>query len=304
WLRSPADVVILGTPSWWTPVRLTAALISALVVLLLAGAWISALSRAVRRRTERIEEMMRLHRDTELEFQAALRERQRLAADLHDGLQQMIAGATFRLEAAVDQLPEISPEAAEELTAARRALLHTQTGLRDCVWGLRNVEEGPHDFAGLLRHAVGSIEHWPGGSVRVETQGEPVELSRDVMGNLLLLMQEGVANAFRHGQAAEVLVSLEYGDEELELRIEDNGRGFIVSAAPGTKKGHFGLEGMRERMQRLGGTVQIASKPGSGTRITVRLPLGKARATTLPSAHTLAVNDGSLLLPVPAPAEA
>lgn len=271
WLRSLEDVRVLTVPSWWTSQRLTVALVATLLVLLLAAGWIAALRRAVRLRAKRVEEVMRLHRDSELEYQATVRERQRLAADLHDGLQQMIAGATFRLEAAVDQLPAIPPEAQEELTAARRALLHTQTELRDCLWGLRNVEEGPGDFAALLRHAVGSIEHWPGGSVIVDSKGEPFELSRDVMGNLLLLMQEAVGNAFRHGHARLVRVELQYDKEGLELRIEDDGEGFTPALALGTREGHFGLEGMRERMRRLRGSVEITSAPGRGACVRARI---------------------------------
>ncbi len=304
WLRDVDDVQVLSTPSWWTSTRLTAALISALVVLLLAAAWISALRRAVRRRTEKLEEMMRLHRNSELEYEAALKERQRLAADLHDGLQQMIAGAAFRLEAAVDQLPDITEDAEEELTAARRAILHTQSGLRDFLWGLRHVEDGPHDFAGLLRHAVNSMEHLPGAQVAVQSSGTPVELSRDVMGNLLLLMQEAVANAFHHGQATQVEVTLDYCSDFLELRIMDNGRGFDVATVPGTREGHFGLVGMKERMQRLGGTLHLYSTPGSGTCVTVRLPLGRARATVAASAAAVVETDATSISaeePSPAP---
>lgn len=253
---------------------------------------------------------MRLHRNSELEYEAALKERQRLAADLHDGLQQMIAGAAFRLEAAVDQLPDITEDAEEELTAARRAILHTQSGLRDFLWGLRHVEDGPHDFAGLLRHAVNSMEHLPGAQVAVQSSGTPVELSRDVMGNLLLLMQEAVANAFHHGQAGGVEVTLDYCSDFLELRIMDNGRGFDVATVPGTREGHFGLVGMKERMQRLGGTLHLYSTPGSGTCVTVRLPLGRARATVAAAAaasvvETVATSPSEsdptpLLLPKPA----
>lgn len=278
WLRTPADVRVVHTPSWWTSPRLAGALVVALLVLLAAGGWIFALRRAVRFRTARLEEVMRLHRNSELEFQAAIQERLRLAADLHDGLQQMIAGAAFRLEAAVDQLPDIPSEAQEELVAARRALLHTQTGLRDCLWGLRNLDEGPDDFTALLRHAVSSIEHWQGSSVVVESQGEPFELSRDVMGNLLLLMQEAVGNAFQHGQASLVHVELDYGPDGLEMRIDDDGVGFEPDSALGTREGHFGLQGMRERMRRLGGVIDIVSAPGHGTRVRVYMSRASAGA--------------------------
>jgi len=279
WLRTPGDVHVLHSPPWWTSTRLAGALVFALLVLLVAGGWIFALRRAVLLRTKRLEEVMRLHRNSELEFHAASQERLRLAADLHDGLQQMIAGAAFRLEAAVDQLPDIPPEAQEELVAARRALLHTQTGLRDCLWGLRNLDEGPDDFTALLRHAVNSIEHWPGSGVVVDSQGQPFELSRDVMGNLLLLMQEAVGNAFRHGQAGLVHVQLDYGPDGLEMIIDDDGLGFEPDAALGTREGHFGLQGMRERMQRLGGAMEVVSAPGHGTRVRAYIPRANAGAT-------------------------
>ncbi len=279
WLRSPRDILILHTPSWWTSSRLTVALVAALLVLGAASAWITALRRAVRVRTKRLEEVMRRHRDSELEFRAARQERQRLAADLHDGLQQMIAGATYRLEAAVDQMPDVPPEAQEELTAARRALLHTQTGLRDCLWGLQSVDEGPGDFAALLRHAVNSNEHWTGGTVVVQSKGDPFELSRDVMGNLLLLMQEAVANALQHGHAGRVSVELDYDAAGLDMRIQDDGVGFEVAKALGTREGHFGLQGMRERMRRLGGVIEIASTPEHGTRVHVHLSRASAKAS-------------------------
>lgn len=288
WLRTPGDVHVLHSPPWWTSTRLAGALVVALVVLLVAGGWIFALRRAVRLRTARLEEVMRLHRNSELEFQAATQERLRLAGDLHDGLQQMLAGAAFRLEAAVDQLPDIPPEAQEELVAARRALLHTQAGLRDTLWGLRNLDEGPDDFTSLLRHAVSSIEHWPGSSVTVDSQGEPFELSRDVMGNLLLLMQEAVSNSLRHGQATLVHVQLEYGAEGLEMRIDDDGIGFEPETALGTREGHFGLQGMRERMRRLGGAMDIVSATGHGTRVRAYIPRAHAGAT---DSGQIAVHD-------------
>ena len=271
WLRGPEDLKVLRAPSWWDSTRLTIALSALSFVLVGALTWVSALQRSVRRRTQRLEEVMRRHRDSEISFQAVTAERQRLAVDLHDGLQQMIAGAAFRLEAAMAQMGDVSPAAQEQFTAARKALVGTQTGLHDCLWGLREVVEGPGDFAALLRHAAVSMDHWPPEAVVVETHGEIFTLSRDVMGSLLMLMQEAVGNAFKHGQATHVRLILNYDATGLEMRIEDDGLGFDPATAPSTKEGHFGLEGMRQRMQWLGGTVEITSAPGHGTLVRIHL---------------------------------
>ncbi len=291
-LRGAGDVTVLQAPSWWTPARLAAALLGSGAVLAAALAWILALRRALRRRTTRLEEVMRTHRDSELEFKAAQHERQRLAADMHDGLQQLIAGAAFRLEAAVAHLAEIPPAVQEQLTAARGALLRTQEGLRDCVWGLRHVEEGPGEFAALLEHAAASMDHWPRGAVTVRVAGAPFALSRHVMGSLLMLMQEAVGNALRHGRARSVAVRLDYRDDALAMAVADDGAGFEPHAAPGTAAGHFGLESMRHRMSWLGGGVEIASAPGAGATVTIRLPRARAQAADAPAPATSVVTEG------------
>ena len=92
------------------------------------------------------------------------------------------------------------------------------------------------------------------------------------MGNLLLLVQEAVGNALRHGRAKRVRVILAYDAEGLEVTIEDDGCGFDPAAVTGIREGHFGLAGMRERMSRLGGSLKIRSAPGQGAGIEIRIP--------------------------------
>ena len=282
WLRSPQDVRVLSVPSWWTPQRLTMALSGVAAVLVLAMGWNFALRRLLLKRSLLLEEVMREHRNSELEFQGAQHERRRLASDLHDGLQQLMAGAAYRMEAAVAHLGEIPPVVEEQLTAARRALVRSQTGLREALWGLQHMEEDADDFVALLRHAVGTVEHWPAGAVSVTGQGEPFPVSRKVMGSLLLLMQETVGNAFKHGGAKQVRVSLVYDPEFLEMRIDDDGCGFSPDQAPGPRAGHFGLESLRLRMKWLGGSVEIRSSPGEGTTVTCTVPKPLALASDPP----------------------
>jgi signal transduction histidine kinase len=276
WLRSPEDVRVLQKPSWWSSQHLTMALLASLFAFLIVFIWGFTLRRSLRLRAARLENVMSHHRDAELEFHSAQQERHRLAVNLHDGLQQMIAGAAFRLEAAEAQLGDISPAAQEQLTAARHAIVGTQTGLRDCLWGLRQMAGELDDFAALLRHAAGTMDHWPPEAVLVESTGETFALSRDVMGSLLLLMQEAVGNAFRHGRATRVCLFLHYSITGFEMRIKDDGQGFALSSVPDIRLGHFGLEGMRQRMRWLGGSVEITSEMGIGTQVCIRLSRSQA----------------------------
>jgi signal transduction histidine kinase len=289
WLRSPQDIRVLSVPSWWTPQRLTMALSGVAAVLVLAMGWNFALRRLLMKRSLLLEEVMREHRDSELEFQGAQQERRRLASDLHDGLQQLMAGAAYRMEAAVAHLGDIPAVVEEQLTAARRALVRSQVGLREALWGLQHMEEDSDDFVALLRHAVGTVEHWPAGAVSVTGRGEPFPVSRKVMGSLLLLMQETVGNAFKHGAARQVRVSLVYDPEYLEMRIDDDGSGFSPDQVPGPREGHFGLESIRLRMKWLGGSVEVRSAPGEGTSILCALPKPLALAVNL----TGSSGDGS-----------
>lgn len=280
-LRTAQDVRVLQAAPWWTPARLAVAIGVLGAVLVAAIGWILSLRRSLRLRTKRLEEVMRLHRNAELEYQAVHQERRRLAADMHDGLQQLLAGAAFRLEAANARLAGADPAVATQLSAARDALLRTQNGLRDCLWGLRHVdqaEDGPRQFAGLLERAAAAMEHWPRGALTVTIAGEPYALSRHVMGSLLLLMQEAVGNAFKHGAAKTIRITLYYTPNEFAMELIDDGTGFDATAVSGTNDGHYGLESMRHRMRWLGGDAAITSRPGVGTTVSVHLPRTQAQS--------------------------
>lgn len=272
WLRSPTDIAVLRTPSWWTPLRLSVALWTAGGFLVAALAWSVTLHRTLQRRTETLEEVMRTHRDVELEFTSTRKERLRLAADLHDGLKRHLAAASFRVEAAAGHLPHAPDKAVLQLETAHNTLIRTQTDLEECLWGLNAVAEGPPDFVQLLEHVTSRAEHWPPGVVTIESEGTPRQLTRTIDGSLLLLFQEATNNALRHGEATHIEVMVSYGVEALDLRIADNGKGFNPGAVPGSRAGHFGIDGMKKRMHWLGGTLHLNRRPGGGMEIHAVLP--------------------------------
>lgn len=279
-MRGAGDIAVLEAASWWTPERLglTAAVLGAVLVALMG--WSVTLQRQLRKRTRRLEDVMRAHRDQELEFRGARHERQRLAADMHDGVQQMIAGAAFRLEAVATHLGDMPDIVGTQLRAARSALLRAQEGLRDCLTGMLHVDEGPTEFPALLEYAAAAMDHWPKGLIEVRVEGgSPYPLSRQVKGSLMLLMQEAVGNALKHGAAHKVTITLGYHPGEFEMTLEDDGSGFDPLQAPGAESGHFGLESMRHRMNWLGGSVEILRASGSGTRIRTSMPRRRAEAS-------------------------
>jgi two-component system sensor histidine kinase DegS len=144
--------------------------------------------------------------------------------------------------------------------------------LRNSITGLQLLAEGEGSFMDLLRQSVSSMSHWPEGAIVFTTAGEPREVSQSLAGNLLLLFQEAVGNAFKHGDARHVSVHVSFTKQNLAMKIRDDGRGFVPGEAPSTVAGHFGIAGMKRRMQWLGGSLQVRSKPGEGAEITITLP--------------------------------
>ena len=281
WLRTPGDVKVLSQPSWWTPARLQLALVWAGLIIGVGVVWIFLLRWLLRRRSERLEEVMRSHRDVELEYDSAQRERLRLAVDLHDGIKQHLAAATFRVDAAAGALPDAPAGAATHLDTAHNTLLRTQTELEECLWGLHAVAEGPPDFVRLLHHVIASNEHWHKDAVLITLKGTPRHLPRDVAGSLLLLFQEACGNAFLHGHATHITVTVSYAAEALDLCVVDDGIGFDPRTVPGSRAGHFGIDGMKQRMRWLGGTLQIHRHSG-GIEVHAKLPWSVLRGREMP----------------------
>ncbi len=293
-MRDQSDIQVIRRAPWWTPQRVnwTVGLLAALV---LAGfLWIVVLRRVVARQAARLELSLRAHRDAELEFEATKRERLRLAHDLHDGFQQLLAGSMFRLKAALNYLPDDPGAAQAQMEHARESLRHTQGGLRSALWGLTEESEGPPDFVGLLRHAVQRMEHWQG-IVQVRCEGVERPMSRHMMGSLLMVVQEAVGNAIRHGRASEVVIDVALDEEGITLVICDNGCGFDPAASVEHRSGvgHLGLGGMRERLRWLGGTLTVTSRPGAGARVVAHV--------TWRRAHEAKVAEGAGSVEAPQP---
>ena len=264
-LASPDDLEVLTRPPFWTPLRARIAV--GMVAFLGFGLvfWVVSLRRTVSRQVKVIEKALRERAVAD----GARRERLRLSHDLHDDFQQLLSGTMFRISAALNWLAEGDSEKVRtQLEKATGNLVHTQSQLRAVLWGLQEESEGPGSLIELFRYASRRMAHWEG-VVEITSSGREPTLARTVAGSLLMILQESVGNAIRHGRATRVKVHVAFGEDGLVLTVEDNGCGFDTAVhARG-----LGLGGMDDRAKALGGTFRIESAAGRGSKVIVEVPI-------------------------------
>jgi len=271
--RSAADIEVLSMPSWWTPGRLATLLAGVAAVLAGALVWVGLLRREIHSQSRMLAREMRLRRDAAIEYEASLRERNRLAANLHDTLLQTLGGIDYQLGACRAAVPDAAGAGGSHLDVAGRMVEHAMRELRGSVWALRTVPLAGHSLAESLESLAVQSALGRGERISIAVAGTPFHVPNFVAGNLLLIAQEAIRNALHHAACREVRVTVRFdaAAAAIEIEVQDDGRGFDPTREPGPERGHFGLQGMRERVERLGGTLAIASVPGSGTQVRARV---------------------------------
>lgn len=270
-LRGVDDFRVIRSPPWWTPERLLAVLGLTGAVLAAALVWGATLRRQLGHRTRELAAEMRCRRDAALEFEATLRERNRLAANLHDTLQQTIGGIGFQLDACEAAAGGEGAEARRHLAVARQMVSHAAKELQGSVWAMRSLPLEGKAFPEALSALVSRVAEGHDVELSVRTEGALGDLPEFVSGSVLLLVQEAVYNALKHGKPGRIGVTVvdDPGAGTLRAEVADDGCGFEVGTQAGPRDGHFGIEGMRERAARLGGSLAVRSRPGGGTRVEV-----------------------------------
>lgn len=273
-IRTADDVQVLRSPSWWTAQRLAAVLFGLLAVFAGSLAWVALLRRQVVTQSIRLAGEMRKRSDAAVEFHVTLRERSLLAANLHDTLLQALAGIVLQLDVCRRSLlGQRLDDAGGQLDVAKRMVKHASVDLRSAVWALRTAPLSGRSFAESMAALVEHLGGSDGVSVRLQTHGRPFEPPQFVAGNLMLIAQEAVRNAVNHAACRQVDVALDYDEpaQAITVTIRDDGAGFLMENAAGVEQGHFGLQGMRERAEGLGGRFSIETKPGGGTVVSARV---------------------------------
>jgi signal transduction histidine kinase len=264
-LRSPADIEVPHPGPWWTPRQAAWALGAMVGVVALTLVWVVTLRRHANTQKRIIWQQVK--RETELQ------ERQRMARELHDTLEQNLTGISLSLEAASLTLQK-SPEMAEQHLG--RALVHVDRSIEEVhrsVWALREESLEAHGLAASLDELGQRLASCSASPIAVRTrvEGNPCPFALTVENHLLHIGQEALTNAVKHGKAAHIEVTLTYSERAFRLRVRDDGRGFnALAPAP---EGRLGLLGMRERALEIGGRVEVLSGVGRGTEVQVWVPL-------------------------------
>ena len=211
-------------------------------------------------------------------------ERVRVAQDLHDGIIQVLVSAKFFIETAQLQLntslENLPPDATKPGASADAAATPLKRGLDRLSQALTEVRRISHDLRPALLDDFGlapaiellveeTREQVPF-DIRFETQGEPLALPLAQSTALFRISQESLTNARLHAQATEVRVTLSFRKRQIQLAIYDNGKGFNVDRVQTAQRGGIGLRNMRERMEGMGGQLDIRSSQG-GTCVTATL---------------------------------
>jgi signal transduction histidine kinase/ligand-binding sensor domain-containing protein len=206
-------------------------------------------------------------------FGLVLEERARLAREIHDTLAQGFVGISSQLDAVAMCMPEDTTPARTYLEMARRMARHSLTEARRSVMDLRASALEKQDLAAAIESGTLVWTAGSGVEVAVEVTGPEMKLPEETEQHLLRIAQEAVTNAVKHAGANRIGVKLGLEARQLRLRIKDNGRGFDQRDVFSSRGGHFGVIGMRERAERLGGKLQLTSNPGEGTEVEVTVPL-------------------------------
>jgi signal transduction histidine kinase len=262
-LMAPAMLVIQAIRD--RPIDVGVIAGGSVVLFLLTLTRMGGLASEVASQTERKRAMQTVLRATE-------QERVRLAADLHDGPVQELTALRYGLSRARNRIQRGQPEQAEGLLAELEGELAAGiTGLRRLMAALRPAVLDEQGLEVALHNQVRAFEATSGVACAIST-GLHSRLEPDLETVLYRVTQETLNNIGKHAGASRVTVSLAAKDGSVSLRINDDGVGFDpVAAARLLSEGHFGLAGMRERVEMVGGNLSIDSVPGRGTSVAVEM---------------------------------
>jgi signal transduction histidine kinase len=238
--------------TWWF--RLTSILMVGLVILTFFRLRVSGLTKQMN-----------------IRFEERLAERTRIAQELHDTLLQGVLSASMQLHVANDRLTADSP-AKPLVSRVLELMSHVAEEGRNSVQGLRSSKSSLPD----LENAFSQIRHeFPVQSqisFRVIVEGTPQLLRSVIRDEVYLIGHEALSNAFRHAQASEIEVEIEYAASYLRVLVRDNGGGIDTQVLRSGREGHWGLSGMKERTERIGGKLRVLSRAVAGTEVELSVP--------------------------------
>jgi signal transduction histidine kinase len=206
-----------------------------------------------------------------LEWAAALEERQRIAAEIHDGLAQTISLIGLKVNQATESLPdEKNGEIKQALDDISETISRASVDVRHSIASLQKAHQPGQSLQELLKAIVKQRSAELDAAIELTLSfPEPLYIPYDQNNQVIPIIQEAIQNAWKHSQASRIHINGQQNDHRVRITVEDNGRGFDPHAPEDQTDGHFGIRIMRARAERFGGELQIASAAGQGTRVTL-----------------------------------
>lgn len=199
-------------------------------------------------------------------------ERRRVARDIHDGPAQAIANIVFRAEVCERLIDTDKERAKSELKALREHIRNTLGEIRKIIFDLRPMALDDLGLAPTIRGVLDVFREEYGLFTEVAVIGKERRLEPHVEIGIFRVVQEALNNIIKHAQASSAKVRIEFAAAGVTVLVEDDGKGFEMTEGD-LPSGHYGIMGMRERMQLLNGKLSIKSAPRRGTRVMINVPL-------------------------------
>ena len=210
-------------------------------------------------------------RAVRLRFKAVLEERSRLAREMHDTVIQGCTSVSALLEA-ISSLQHENRTREKDLLEHACTQVRTTIGeARQAVWNLRHDDEPMQDFTNSIAVIAEHTRKEFGLRIECSITGKPHPVRGSIARELLMVIREAVYNAALHGHPSRIAITLAYSRNEILFTVEDDGTGFNLQVPNHDGKPHYGIAGMRERMERIHGHLELASIEGEGTTVLARV---------------------------------
>jgi signal transduction histidine kinase len=212
----------------------------------------------------------------ELRMDERVQERTRIARELHDTLLQDVQGLILKLDAIAKRMPTSEPareEIEKTLDYADRVLAEG----RDRVRNLRVYSVSDNELPAAFQRIAEELSPDRTATLKTVVEGSVRELYPTIQEECFLIGREAISNALRHSEGSNIEVEIIYDPREFRLRIRDDGRGIDAEVLEkGARANHWGLQGMRERAERIGAELEVWSRVGSGTEVQLTVPAAAA----------------------------
>lgn len=262
-LRSLDDVVVLMEAPWLTTQRLTYMIAVMVGVIGVTLFLVVTQRKTVQRQTELIS--------SQIKHKSVMSERQRIARELHDNLDQGLAGISLQLSSSIDLFKRDQESALKGLGRIQEMLIYCSDESRNMIMELRGGWLEKMDVVAAIRKYALLLEEQYETVISVSIDGKVARFNRTRERQVFSVVKEAMVNACKHAEASQIVVTVLFGIDALSVSICDDGIGFNDSRI--NKLGHFGMLGMEERANKIQGKLLISNRESGGACVELSLPL-------------------------------